>query len=119
MSYHALASSQSAALDQDRYLAIQKFAELELELAGKGDIDGLESLGAEWEALTSGLPDRPPSTMRPLLERAMLMHERTRIELLRIRDALVADLSTTGQLARVAHGYAPALDRRPRLDRSA
>jgi hypothetical protein len=119
VSYHALGSSQTAALDLDRYLALQQLAELQLELAGRGDIDGLESLGAEWETLTAGLPDQPPPSARPLLERAMLMHERTRVELLRIRDALVSDLSSTGHLARAAHGYSPALDRRPRLDRNA
>jgi hypothetical protein len=102
-----------------RYEAIHRHAELELELAGRGEIERLEKLGAQWAELTEGLPARPPAQALPLLERAKLIHERTRIELYRVRDRLVADLSTNTHAKRAAEGYGGRPARRPSLDRSA
>jgi hypothetical protein len=48
-----------------------------------------------------------------------MIHERTRIELLRVRETLLADVATTARGRRAADGYAGQLRRRPRLDRSA
>lgn len=103
----------------DRYGALQELAELELELAGRGEIDELESLGQRWQALVAELPERPPRAARALLERAALTHERARIELLRMREAVLAELSTVGQASRAAHGYAPPSRRRSMLDQRA
>lgn len=101
------------------YEAIHEHAELELELAGRGDIERLVEIGARWEHLIASLPARPPRAAAPLLERARLIHERTRIELVRLRDALLADLDTATRARRTADGYAGQLRRGPRLDRSA
>ena len=101
------------------YAAILEHAELELELAGRGDVDGLIGLAARWEQLTGGLPENPPAAARTLLERAGLIHERTRIELIRLREALLADVASSSRARRAADGYAGQLQRRPRLDRSA
>lgn len=101
------------------YEAIHEHAELELELAGRGDIERLVGMGARWEELIAGLPAQPPRAAAPLLERARLIHERTRIELLRMRDALLADLDTQTRARRTADGYAGQLRRGPRLDCSA
>ena len=38
------------------YEALYAHAELELELAGRGDLDGLAALGERWEELVAGLP---------------------------------------------------------------
>jgi len=102
-----------------RYQAIYEHAELELELAGRGEIERLAALGARWDELIAGLPARPPAAAGALLERARLMHERTRIELIRLRETLLSDLSTATRAKRAADGYAGQLRRRPRLDRSA
>lgn len=102
-----------------RYEAIHQHAELELELAGRGEVERLEELGARWVELTEGLPARAPAQALPLLERAKLIHERTRIELYRVRDRLVADLSTNTHAKRAAEGYGGRPTRRPNLDRSA
>ncbi len=101
------------------YEAIYEHAELELELAGRGEMEPLARLGARWEQLVADLPPRPPAAAAPLLERAQLLHERTRIELLRLRDALLADLHTAARARRTANGYAGQLPARPRVDRSA
>jgi hypothetical protein len=102
-----------------RYEAIAEHAELELELAGRGEVEALAALNARWEELTAGLPERPPAGAARLLERARLIHERTRAELLRLREALLSDLTTATHARRTADGYAGQLRRRPRLDRSA
>jgi hypothetical protein len=102
------------------YEAIVAHAELELELAGHGRVTELEGLTARWDELLASLPERPPADAAQVLARARLIHERTRIELLRLREALLSDLAGAAQAKRTADGYAvaggqasaPALDRR-------
>jgi hypothetical protein len=101
------------------YQAIVEHAELELELAGQGDLDRLAALGAHWDELIRELPPRPPAVAAPLLERAKLIHERTRIELLRLREALLADIATTRRARQATGSYAGQLPPRPRVNRSA
>ncbi len=48
-----------------RYEAIAEHAELELELAGRGEVDGVAEMAARWEELVAGLPrPRPPQRRR-------------------------------------------------------
>ncbi len=110
-------ASSAAALES--YEAILEHAELELELAGRGDVDGLTALGVRWEELVAAAPSAPMPAAASLLERATLIHERTHIELLRLRESLLADLATSRRAHRAAQGYAGRLAPRPRLDRSA
>lgn len=102
-----------------RYEALHEHAERELELAGSGEIERLAALGARWQELIAGLPARPPAAAAELLQRAQLIHERTRIELVRLRETLLSDLASTTRARRAADGYAGQLRRRPRLDRRA
>jgi hypothetical protein len=102
-----------------RYEAIHEHAELELELAGRGELERLEELGVRWAELTGGLPERPPAEALPLLERAKLIHERTHIELCRVRERLLAEVEGNARARRAADGYAGQLTRPSRLDRSA
>lgn len=101
------------------YEALNEHAELELELAGRGEIERLAALRTRWEELIGGLPARPVAAAAPLLERAQLIHRRTRIELLRLREALLQEIAKTAQARRAADGYAGQLRPRARLDRSA
>ena len=101
------------------YEAILEHAELELELAGAGEIEALAALGAHWDELIADLPARPPAAARELLERAQLIHQRTHIELVRLREALLSDVSAVTRARRASDGYAGQLQRRPRLNRSA
>ncbi len=102
-----------------RYEEIHEHAELELELAGRGDVELLAALGARWDELVAGLPSQPPPAAAELLHRARLVHERTRIELSRLHEALMSELASSARTRRTADGYAGQLRRRPRLDRSA
>jgi hypothetical protein len=102
-----------------RYEAIYAHAELELELAGRGEIESLLALDARWEELIAGLPEQPPPAAAELLRHARLIHERTGIELRRLRESLLGELGATARGRRAADGYAGQLSRRPRLDRSA
>jgi hypothetical protein len=101
------------------YEAIHEHAELELQLAGQGEIDRLVELAARWEELTHGLPARPPARAAKLLAQAHLIHERTHIELIRLRESLLAEISTTTHVRRVADGYGSQLPRSASLDRTA
>ncbi|MGA9875593.1 MAG: hypothetical protein WBQ21_07280 [Solirubrobacteraceae bacterium] len=111
--------SADTAVQLSRYEAIHQHAELELELAGRGEVGNLLVLGERWDELTRDLPARPPAAAAQLLRAARLIHERTRVELIRLREALLVDISTSARARRAADGYAGQLRRRPRLDRSA
>ncbi len=101
------------------YEAIHEHAELELELVGRGEIERLGALGEHWEQLTRDLPARPPVAAASLLHQARLIHERTSIELIRLRESLLAEIGASARARRAADGYAGQLARRPQLDRSA
>jgi hypothetical protein len=101
------------------YEAIAAHAELELELAGNGEVEELVALADRWERLIAAAPDSPPPAAGPILERARLIHERTRIELLRLRDSLLGDVATAATAKRTAAGYSGTLGKAPRVDRSA
>jgi hypothetical protein len=101
------------------YEAIHEHAELELELAGRGEIERLAAMGERWVQLTRDLPDSPPAAAVPLLRQARLIHERTRIELIRLRESLLAEIGASARARRAVDGYAGQLSHRPRLDRSA
>ena len=101
------------------YRAILEQVELELEHAGRGEVDELVGIASRWEQLLAALPLKPPEPARALLEQARLMHERTRIELMRLREAVLAEHLTATRAKRAAAGYGGESVRPPRLDRSA
>jgi hypothetical protein len=101
------------------YEALLEHAERELELAGRGDVAGLVALGARWQQLAAGLDAAPPRAAAGAIEKARLIHERTRIELLRLRDSLFADFATADTAKRAAGGYGGTVPTGRRLDRSA
>jgi len=101
------------------YQALLAHAELELELAGRGEVQALTALAARWQEITAELPERPPPLAAPLLARARLIHERTRIELQRLRESVLSELAANKHARRIAEGYAGHLPRRPRVDRCA
>jgi hypothetical protein len=114
-------SATSTVASLSRYEAILDHAERELELAGRGELEQLISLGEHWDELIAGLGETPPPEAASLLMRAKLIHERTGIELIRLRDGMIADFTATTQAKRAAAGYGGQLARRPRsrLSRSA
>lgn len=112
-------SAQRVATELDPYRAVLEHAEHELTLAGKAEIDELVALGARWEQLIATLPRTPPAAAADLLERAALIHERTRIELIRLREAVLAEHSAASNARRAAVGYGGEHARSQRLDRSA
>jgi hypothetical protein len=116
------ANAPTAEIDPslDAYEAILELAERELQLARDGRIEDLRSLAPQWDALTAGLPERPPAYARTPLERAAALHERTSATLQCLREALLCDMRTTARASRAAHGYAGQAPRRiHRLDHSA
>lgn len=90
------------------YEAIAAHAELELGLAVQGRLPELTGLAGRWEQLVAELPENAPASAAAVLARARLLHERTRIELLRLRDGLLGELDGAARAKRAADGYAGA-----------
>jgi hypothetical protein len=109
----------SAADDAAPYEALARSIERELELIAEGRLDELAALHTERAALIGSLPATPPSGARPALQRAALLNRRVEAELLRHRDALLADVATVEQVGRTARGYAPPRDARPHVQATA
>jgi hypothetical protein len=101
------------------YEALVDHAERELELVANGDVAGLLALGEDWDALVAALPAPPPASAADALERATMLHERAHIDLLRMRDGVLAEIATSSRARQTADGYAGQLRRRPRVDASA
>jgi hypothetical protein len=114
-----MAELEAAQAAIEPYRAILAHAELELELAGRAEVQALAALGVRWQELIAGLPERPPAAAAGLLQRATLIHERTRVELARLREDLLGEIQRTSRARRTADGYAGQLRARPRLDRRA
>ncbi|HEX4672699.1 MAG TPA: hypothetical protein VH279_10550 [Solirubrobacteraceae bacterium] len=93
--------------------------ERELEFVGEGRFDEVVQLAADRDALIATLPATPPASARPALERAQLISKRVMIEIVRRRDAVVAELGRVAQADRTARGYAPKRPRRLHIDASA
>jgi hypothetical protein len=113
------AREDSAAPALRPYEALCEHAELELELAGRGEAAPLAALGERWHELAAALPPVAPPGARALLSRTRTLHERSREQLLALRDAVVAELATASRARRTADGYGGQLRRAPRVDRSA
>jgi hypothetical protein len=95
------------------YETLARILERELEVLGSGELDALDELSAQRDALIGSLPAVPPACARPALERAVLTHKRVQIEIIRRREAIVLELAQAERVRRVANGYAP-----PRATRS-
>jgi hypothetical protein len=108
-----------SAPDVAPYETLARNIERELELIGEGAYDELEGLHAERAALLEGLPPTPPDCARPALQRAALMNKRVEIEIVRRRQALLADAATVERVGRTARGYAPAAENRPHVQATA
>ncbi|MGZ4195999.1 MAG: hypothetical protein ACXVFQ_06495 [Solirubrobacteraceae bacterium] len=101
------------------YERLAESFERELELVGEGRLDEVAQLASSREALIASLPATPPASARPALERAQLLSKRVMVEILRRRDAVLADLGRVAQGDRTARGYAPKRSRRLHIDASA
>ncbi len=99
--------------DAAPYETLARNIERELELMGEGALDELAALYAERAALLEGLPAIPPAGARPALQRAALMNKRVEIEILRRREALIAESANAERVERTARGYAPPAETRP------
>ena len=93
--------------EADAYERLTALIERELQLVGERRFQELEEVARERAALQDALPATPPRTARDALERCARLHKRVEIELLRVRETLVAELDQLGRAQRAAHGYAP------------
>ena len=108
-----------SAPDTAPYETLARSIERELELIGEGAFEELEALYAERVTLLDALPANPPESARPALQRAALMNKRVEIEILRRREALIAQVATVERVDRTARGYAPPVEDRPHVQATA
>jgi hypothetical protein len=100
----------------DRYEALAAILERELALVAERDFEGLAELKHERAALERTLPGTPPAGARATLERCLALQQRVRIELTRVREAILIELGQVRHGQRAAAGYAPARRRVLRVD---
>jgi hypothetical protein len=105
--------------DAAPYETLARMVERELELIGEGRFDELAAVKSERAALIDRLPATPPACARPALQRAVLMHKRLEIEIVRRREWLVLEFAKTERVRRTAHGYAPPRRQRVHVETSA
>ena len=101
------------------YLHLIELIERDLALAGAGRFEELVAANSEREAFVRTLPPTPPPQARDLLERASLIQQRLKIELLRGRDELMHKTAQVERGRQTARGYTPARPRVPRIAESA
>jgi hypothetical protein len=94
------------------YEALAALIERELQLVSQRSFDELQALKEVRAELQSSLPAAPPEAARATLERCRQLQKRVEIELLRVRELLLLELSRVRQAQRAADGYAPV---RPRV----
>ncbi|HUA04112.1 MAG TPA: hypothetical protein VMB27_09425 [Solirubrobacteraceae bacterium] len=101
------------------YEALARTIERELDLICTRDYDALAAVKAERDALIATLPQTPPASARPALQRAALMNKRLEIEILRLREALLLDAANVERVGRTARGYSPPREARGHVEASA
>jgi hypothetical protein len=97
--------TRSAGAGKDPYEALLAHVELELELAGRGDLDGLAALAPRWRELAESVASTPSSAGGETLARARLIHERTHVELLRNREGVLRELADVRRSRSAARAY--------------
>jgi len=101
------------------YEALARMIERELELVGTSDYEALAELKAERDALIASLPEVPPASARPALQRAALMNKRVEIEIVRMREALLLEFANVERVGRTARGYSPPRQERRHVEATA
>lgn len=98
---------EATAVSLERHRELLGLAEQQCQLAGEGRIQELAALCERWDALAAALAQSPPPpAAAPLLARARLLTDRVRVELLRMREAVLADVDATARAGRAASTYA-------------
>jgi len=88
------------------YRALVRIAELELELASDRRYDEIAQLAPQRAQVMSMLPHPAPIAAREILERALAVERRAKIELLRRREQVLLSLRGIELHRRTADGYA-------------
>jgi hypothetical protein len=100
------------------YETLAGLIERELELIGESRLQELAQLKLTRTELLQSMPATPPAAAREVLERCVLLQQRVRIEILRVREAVLLELVQLDRVRRTAEGYAPRRTR-PRISASA
>jgi hypothetical protein len=105
--------------DVAAYERLAELAELELEYAGRGQVDRIMALIRERTAIVETLPKKPPPAALHALQRALMLQERTTIDLIRGREQLLLTLMSLRKTQRAANGYGATVAHVSRTDQLA
>jgi len=97
------------------YEQLASLIEQELQLVGERRLAELPAVQQARVALQDSLPATPPATARDVLVRCSQLSKRVEIELLRVREVLLLEVSQLRQAERTARGYAPVRARGRRV----
>ena len=97
----------TAAAEQAPFQRLVKLIEHELELAGRGLLDELESAVAETGAYMARLPSPAPDSAQHLVLRADALRSRVSIEVTRLQESIGITRSSIRRSRRVARQYGP------------
>lgn len=100
------------------YDALADIAERELELVRAGAVDKLSALHAQRTAITASLPDVPPPTAKPALERAAELHARVIAALEERMRGTAVELRKLSKGRTAMRGYAPPVESRKLVDQA-
>src|ERR1039458_7361238 len=78
------------------YEALAALIERELELLGESRLEELAQLKLARTELLQSMPAMPPAAAGEMLERCALLQQRVRIEILRVREAVLLELVQVG-----------------------
>jgi len=102
----------------DAYADLVRLTERELELVSAGNLDELPALHEERHALVASLPEEPPASARPALERAARLQSQVTAALTRAMRELTGELDRLDRGRSAVRGYAPTGDSRRLVDQT-
>jgi hypothetical protein len=92
----------------ERYQRLLELTRAQRSLIDAGDWSGAVSLGAEWQVLVDGLPDRAPNSVRALLEEAASIAWSNTASIEALAAEVSRELAQLGRGRRALASYARA-----------
>ena len=96
------------------YKQLVAIAEREYDMVLQDDVEALERLAVERDAIVASLPDSPPASARPMLIEAARIQALTTAALHAARTRVAAEMAGLQRTSQTAAGYGRATGTAPR-----